>query len=271
MSGEPALEPLALTVGRLCLPPADDAGGGGASGAGGGGGARLRHQSRVGIAIRAGLFVELIAEGRLTGARWPQAVGYALGAAPLESAGLADSLQRAVAGRPQVRWRRWYSHVETDLVAARTALVESGAWSLAEAGDAGATAGVRASLRAPILDLDPALTQRQADQARDVLLTAQSKRPASGSASAEELALVLLSVGAGLQGRRPRPRAALSVLDQLLPPDEASRRWQSALLPEPGRRGGDRSLPSERTVLRAALRAALEAMRARAGSRLLSG
>jgi hypothetical protein len=106
-----------------------------------------------------------------------------------------------------------------------------------------------------------------------VLLTSQAGRGARAGVSADELAVVLLVLGAGLQGQRPRPRAALTALDKLLPADEPTPRWQSALLPEGGLRGGGAGAggPSQRTVLRSVLRAALEAMRSRAGARFLSG
>lgn len=235
-------EPLALTVCRLCLGPADTT---------------LRHRSRVGIGVRAALFADLIAQQRIVGARWPRtspATGF--GAEPVAAPSLADALYSAVGSRPQVRWRRWFSHVEADVAAATAGLITSGAWS-------------RPDGRA-ITDLDPALTDRQADAARDLLLSAQSGRPLNPEQGVDERVVVLLSLGAGLQGGRPRPRAALSVLDKLLPADQSSPRWTSALIPEGVGLGGDSPGVSERTVLRTALRSALEAMRARAGSRFLS-
>jgi hypothetical protein len=238
-SGHPDGEPesLGLTVCRLLFDPAAG---------------RFRHRGRTGIGIRAALFVELVLDGRLTGAQCPQAVG-----SGTTGDRLSDSLHRAVASRRPVRWKRWYGHVHADLAAAAEELQRLGTWH-------------RDSGTGRLIDTRADLAATQARRVGELLgISTQARQtvqpggmPVLPDLGLDEAALVLLGVGGGVSGSRPRPRAALAELDLLLPPDQATGRWRGRSASEP---------PSERTVVRAAVRAALEAMRARAGSRFLSG
>jgi len=101
-------EPLGVTVCRLSIDPVRG---------------RVRHPFQVGIAIRTAMFLELAQSGRLVGQNWPEAVG------PSDTGNkLPDSVHRAVAGRRAIGWRRWFSHVTADRVAATDYLVEAGVW-----------------------------------------------------------------------------------------------------------------------------------------------
>jgi hypothetical protein len=144
---------------------------------------------------------------------------------------LADSVHRAVSGRGPMPWKRWFSHVGADLEAATGALVEGGAWQ------------VQGPKR--YADTDPELTAAQAARVAEIL-----RHPEPGPA-ADEIVVALLVGAAGPRGDKPRPRARLAQVDPLLPlHPEIKERQESA---------------------RAALRAALRAIRGRAFLRLLSG
>jgi hypothetical protein len=186
---------------------------------------QLRHQAQVGMAIRGALFLELILDGRLTGKKYPCAVG------PSETDGrLADSLHRAVAGRQPLQWRRWFGHTKADTEAAVGRLVSGGVWR---------QDGSR------LAETDPGRLLGAHEHVSGLLAVH------SGAAPLEDVAVALLSSGAGLAGSRPRPRAQLSRMREMMP-----------LLPE---------ALAERELARAAVRASLVAIRRRAGARFLSG
>ena len=101
-------EPLGVTICRLSIDPVRG---------------RVRHPLQVGIAIRTAMFLELALSGRLVGQNWPEAVG------PSDTGNkLPDSVHRAVAGRRSIGWRRWFSHVTADRVAATDYLLDAEVW-----------------------------------------------------------------------------------------------------------------------------------------------
>jgi hypothetical protein len=169
-------EPLGVTVCRLSLDPARG---------------RIRHPHQVGIAIRAGMFVELALAGRLVGRAWPEAVGESD-----TGANLLDAVHTAVAGRRPTRWKRWYSHVDADRNAAVKALVETGRWKLE---------GRR------IVDADPGSTVVDQQSIRAVLLRGEPPT---------ELADTLLTLLVGGCGGvdRPAPRRTRKLARVWLPP-----------------------------------------------------
>ncbi len=202
---------------------------------------RVRHPRHAGAAVRAGVFVELVIRGEVTGRAWPAAAG--LDGRPVSEAGLssmASSVLGVVGRRRRVLWRRWFNHVEPDLAAATTMLVETGDWHRDE------------HPRGPLRDVS----------AGEVLVRAQlierlfselegGLRPDLTPWSQTERAVALLAMGGGLQGARPRPRRALRQLPTLLPSPR-------------GQDGPD-------AVLHSAVRGALTAIRRQSVIRVLSG
>jgi hypothetical protein len=169
-------EQLALAVCRLSLNPARG---------------RVRHPHQVGIAVRAALFTDLAAGGRLVGAHHPQAVGESDTDSPL-----ADALHRAVAGRRPTAWRRWYGHVDADRKAATAALIADGRWR---------------SEASRLVDSDPGSTVLE--QQRVIELLAAKQAPDS----LEQALLVLLAGGHGA-GARPGPRRSRRLARSWLEP-----------------------------------------------------
>ena len=177
MTGLPSdTEQLALAVCRLSLNPARG---------------RVRHPHQVGIAVRAALFTDLAAGGRLVGAHHPQAVGESDTDSPL-----ADALHRAVAGRRPTAWRRWYGHVDADRKAATAALIADGRWR---------------SEASRLVDSDPGSTVLE--QQRVIELLAAKQAPDS----LEQALLVLLAGGHGA-GARPGPRRSRRLARSWLEP-----------------------------------------------------
>jgi hypothetical protein len=171
------LDQLSLSVCRLALDPVRG---------------RIRHQHQVGIAVRAALFAELIADGRLVGGRWPEPVGESDTGNPLP-----DAVHRAVAARGPAAWKRWYSHVEADRTAATEALLASGRWRLQDGRlvdeDAGST-----------------VTEQQRVRALLAARTPPEELPVS--------LLVLLVGGYGVGGSRPAPRRSHKLVKSWLEP-----------------------------------------------------
>jgi hypothetical protein len=170
-------EQLALTVCRLALNPARG---------------RVRNPHQVGIAVRAALFTDLAASGRLVGVRWPEPVGESDTGSPL-----ADALHRAVAGRRPTPWRRWYGHVDADRQAATAALIAHGRWRSEES---------------RLVDADAGSTVLQ--QQRVVELLAARQAPES----LEQALLVLLAGGHGAGATRPGPRRSRRLAKSWLEP-----------------------------------------------------
>jgi hypothetical protein len=196
-------EQLALAVCRLSLNPVRG---------------RVRHSHHVGIAVRAALFTDLAASGRLVGVHHPQAVGESDTGSPL-----ADALHRAVAGRRPTPWRRWYGHVDADRKAATAALIADGRWRsearrLVDA-DAGAT----------VLQQQRVIEQLTARQAPDSL---------------EQTLLVLLAGGHGAGAGRPAPRRSRRLASGWLEPHLRS-----------AGHGGDATVAAVNAALRAMRRA----------------
>ena len=204
-------ESLGLTVCRLGLDPASG---------------RIRHRSQLGAAIRGALFVELVLEGRLSGNRLPRAIGESQ-----TGQRLPDAVHAAIVGRGPTPWKRWFSHVGADVDAAVRTLVESGVWSLDKP--------------RRYLDVQADLTSTQAVRVTEFLATTRAP------GELEDAVVALLVGGAGVAGRRPRPRAQLMRLDRVLTP----------LLPADSGQG---------TAIRAAVRGALKAMRGRSWPSLRS-
>jgi hypothetical protein len=178
MTGAPRdTQQLALAVCRLSLNPVRG---------------RLRHPHQVGIAVRAALFTDLAASGRLVGVHHPQALGESDTGSPL-----ADALHRAVAGRRPAAWRRWYSHVDADREAATAALIADGRWR---------SEGNR------LVDRDPGTTVLE--QQRVVELLAAKLAPDS----LEQVLLVLLAGGHGAGAARPGPRRSRRLAKSWLEP-----------------------------------------------------
>ncbi|MCW2540726.1 MAG: hypothetical protein JWN95_2451 [Frankiales bacterium] len=198
--------------------------------------ARIRHGSYAGIAIRAALFAELVLDQRLSGVKAPKVRAPLPEAEPDLGRSLPDAVYRAVAANAAKPWRRWYGHVGADLQAAVAELVRSGTWE--------ETSPQR------YRDIDPELVAAQLDGVRQVL----ARPPAAGgsaSLATEDVLVALLVGGAGPAGERPRPRAQLRRVDAMLP-----------LFPE---------IKEQQETLRGLVKAALAAMRSRAGLRGLSG
>lgn len=152
---------------------------------------RIRHRMQVGIAIRAAMFAELSMQGRIVGARWPEAVGESDLADPL-----LNAVHRAVANRRRAMWKRWFSHVDADLVATTKLLVESGRWR---------QEGKR------IIDTEAGATL--AEQLRMRQLQALKQPP-------EDLptALLMLLVQGSGGTQRPAPRRTRKLVKEWLPP-----------------------------------------------------
>jgi hypothetical protein len=170
-------EQLALEVCRLALNPVSG---------------RIRHPHQVGIAVRAALFTDLAASGRLVGVRWPQVVGESDTGSPL-----ADALHRAVAGRRPTLWRRWYGHVDADRNAATAALIADGRWRSEARRLVDADAGSLVLRQQRVIEQ---LTVRQAPD------------------SLEQALLVLLAGGHGAGAGRPAPRRSRRVAQSWLEP-----------------------------------------------------
>jgi Golgi phosphoprotein 3 GPP34 len=205
---------------------------------------RLPHRTHAGIAVRGGLFAELILADRVSGDRIPRTAG-----AADSGDRLADSVFRAVDGRRPTSWKRWFSHTRPDAAAAeeellrRAVLIRDGSGRLVDG----------------LADI----TAKQAARVGQLLEIARSSPTAAALATrvpvaADDAIVALLVTGAGLLGGRPRPRSALGQLAKLLPALTAA----EAGGPEP---------EQQREALRAAVKYSLIAMRGRAGSRLLSG
>jgi hypothetical protein len=192
-------ERLALAVCRLALNPARG---------------RIRNPHQVGIAVRAALFTDLAAGGRLVGVHHPQAVGESDTDNPL-----ADALHRAVAGRRAAPWRRWYSHVDADRRAATEALIATGRWQ---------SEGRR------LVDLDPGSTTLEQRRVEELLM---AKQPLD---SLDLTLLVLLAGGHGAGAARPAPKRSRRLTTL----------WLAPQLRTAGH-GGDATLAAVNAALRA--------------------
>ena len=210
---------------------------------------RIRHGNRVGIGIRGAVFAELILDGRIGGLSWPKAVG-----AAETGDRMPDAVHAAVRGRQKTNWKRWFAHVGADLDAASAELIRLGVWHRDPSGR--------------LRDADPGLRLAQSDRIAQVVDVARSGSGGAvfGELPPEDAAVALLATGAGLLGGRPRPRAALAQFDRVLPA-RSGRPLQRVAL----RARGEVAVPDERDVLRAAVHAALVAMRGQAGARFMSG
>jgi hypothetical protein len=117
-----------------------------------------------------------------------------------------------------------------------------------------------------LVDREPGLRLAQSDRINQLMGAARSAGSSFADLPAEDAAVALLGTGTGLLGGRPRPRAALSQLERILPSTSGRPQLRAAF-----RARGEVALPDERDVLRAAVRAALTAMRGQAGARFMSG
>ncbi len=154
---------------------------------------RIRHPRQVGIAIRAGLFVDLALDGRIVGQKGPQAQG-----ASESGHKLQDAVHRAVASRNRhIGWRHWFNHIDADRNASITHLVDAGLWR-------------REGRRL----LDESNGQTLVDQQR---VKESGRRDSEAPADVREAILVLLVLAAGGQGR-PMPRRAGKLARDWLPP-----------------------------------------------------
>lgn len=182
---------MALTVCRLALNPVTG---------------KPRNRRTLGIAIRGALLAELALAGRITGGRAPVANGDS----QTDSA-LADAVHAAISSRRRpVPWRRWYSHTDADVDAATKVLVEAGIWrepdKAAEPSRRGS--GIRRQL-----------TFHDAYPDEVSKMTAQVFEATSLLKGSDYRLLIIgvLSVGAGLNGGRPRPRQMLALAKRRLP------------------------------------------------------
>jgi hypothetical protein len=196
-------ESLALTICRLGLDPATG---------------RIRHPATLGIAIRSGLFVDLALAGRVVGSRAPQATG-----AAVSGARMPDALYTVVAQRGTIRWKRWFSHTDSDVGAATRALIEAGVW-------------------------EPTGTKRFREtnpgEATERIYRVRMVMDTRAGSELRETVVAVLAAGSGLAGSRPRPRTQLSRLRSALVP----------VLPAD---------PGQREAIYGAVRAALQRMRGR--------
>lgn len=181
---------MALTVCRLALNPVTG---------------KPRNRRHLGIAIRGALLAELALAGRITGDRAPVANGES----QTDSA-LADAVHAAISSRRRpVPWRRWYSHTDADVDAATKVLVEAGIWREPEK--------AAPSLRG--IGVRRQLTFHDAFPDEVSKLTAQVFEATSLLKGSDYRLLIIgvLSVGAGLNGGRPRPRQMLALAKRRLP------------------------------------------------------
>jgi hypothetical protein len=235
----------------------------------------VRHRTQVGIAIRAGLFVDLTLAGRLRGDRWPSPVdsyGAAVdgtdGATDPEGedtahAPMTESLLQAVLQRGPTNWKRWYSHTGADVDGAVRALTRDGRFRADPAGRLSHDEPDRIAeliLRVTAV-MEAAPAGGPIGGRLGPLATPGVREAPSTGVNLADAAVALLATAAGMAGQRPHPRQALARLNGLLPNSPAA-------FPMPFDVAGR---PTAAQTVRAAVRAAMQAARRQSGIRFLSG
>jgi hypothetical protein len=156
---------------------------------------RLRYPTVLDAGLRATLFADLILSGRIRS----DGLGPVAADVPPSGDRILDAVHRAVAGRRDVAWARWYRHVRADREVLTAELVEQGRWE--------STGG---RLRPTFRDTAPDVTL---DAAQHTLAVTEKRGQPRDSA---EAVLAVVAVLCGAVGGAPRPRALRSELITLL-------------------------------------------------------